>query len=84
MTAQSHSDPVKSVLGSMRPFIGMLVETLQQASRLDNLPLLQSAANVLHNLSWKADFNSRQIMRDVKTVEHLAKVRFLHFIEYFH
>lgn len=82
MTAQNET--VKSVLGSMRPFIGMLVETLQQqgpqtAAQLqehnnNHLQLLQSVANVLHNLSWKSDFNSKQIMRDFGTVHHLAKV----------
>lgn len=62
------------MLGSMRPFIGMLVETLQEAPQLNNLGLLQSVANVLHNLSWKSDYNSKQIMRDVKTVYHLTRV----------
>ncbi|KAH9391752.1 anaphase-promoting complex subunit 2 [Tyrophagus putrescentiae] len=76
MTAQTET--VKSVLVSMRPFIGMLVETMQQqapqaASQLQEhnnniLQLLQSVANVLHNLSWKSDFNSKQIMRDFKAM----------------
>ena len=66
---------VKSMLGSMRPFVKMLVATLQSSPDIDNhLLLVQAVGNVLHNLSWKTDYSSKQNMRDSQVVTYLIKV----------
>ena len=62
---------IKSLLGSMRPFITVLVDLLKFSTNDD---LIQSAADILRNLSWKTDYSSKQTLRDVKAVYYLTKV----------
>ena len=75
----ANNTTVKTLFGPMRPFMSMLAETLHQTHSAlnDHLHLITAVGNVLHNLSWKTDYASKQMMRDVKMVAYLIEVRFV-------
>uniref|UniRef100_A0A6P6XT17 Probable WRKY transcription factor protein 1 n=1 Tax=Dermatophagoides pteronyssinus TaxID=6956 RepID=A0A6P6XT17_DERPT len=60
---------VKSLLGSKKSFLIVLIELLRISSNED---LIQAIAKVIQNLSWDTNYISMQTMRDVKTVTHLT------------
>ena len=51
----------KALLCSMRGAMGALGQQLQDPSE----DLVQAAASVLRNLSWRADLASKKILREV-------------------
>ncbi len=60
----------KSLLGNMKPFMRALVMNLESPAE----ELRQVVASVLRNLSWNADYISKQVLRDVGAVTLLTKV----------
>lgn len=65
-----NNSQAKSLLGSMKTFMTVLIETLDSPED----DLIQSVANVCRNLSSENDYSSNQTMRDVGAVTQLTKV----------
>lgn len=60
----------KSLLATMKPFMKALVSNLESPAE----ELRQVVASLLRNLSWKADYMTKQILREVGAVTYLTKV----------